>query len=386
MGNLPSTVLPCNDACERAKRNRRLAEALDIDTTSVTVSSSSASLVEYSDVLLRHAYTNPTWVKHAEEAFAAFVQDSGRRVFHFPSGKGAGNPFLLELAKHYDLSASIIDADRKGLASVTVRKTAAKTATIPPLLLSTAVAAWKPTTGSSTASSSKPNVSKSLTATHHREPINALHLASLQFGMDARDLQLLLEPIFVCGNDVAITVKMITDHDAVMLAESSRRSTLSVDDIEALLVGVESEVRNKFVANNWAKDVTLCHASPSGEVILGSKPKASQAMGPGAARAAYAASVRKDVPVTNTYISLSAAPATAAMKTPHLAPKSSGQSRPPSPAPPPPPAPARGERPVTPAPPRPSTPEDWDQESNVLSPVEVPRPIEAVAPAGTGST
>ncbi|KAJ3147087.1 FKBP12-associated protein [Geranomyces variabilis] len=385
MGNQPLTILPCNDNCERVKRNRKLAEAFNIDTSLSTALS--GPTVEYSEALIRHAHANPSWVKSTEEALAAFVEDPAKRMFHFPSGKTAGNPQLLELAKHYDLAASIIDADRKGLASVTVRKTAAKAASIPSVLLSAAAASWKPGSSASLPSSSK--LAKASTSSI-RESINALHVTSLQGGMELRDLHLLLEPVF-CGGYVTISVRKLGDHDAVVIvsAEVSRNlgnstngtnsnssatattgaatSRLAADDIENLLVGVEPEVRAKFVGNNWAKDVTLCHVSPTtGEVVLGSRPQ--KTMGSGAARAAYNDAVRKDVVVSNAFTSLSAVVAGGG------AGPSSSLSRPPATsgvgastvvsgtvAPQP-----TSSQPVLP---RAPTPEAWDQDSSLLSPV-----------------
>ncbi|KAJ3134051.1 FKBP12-associated protein [Geranomyces variabilis] len=363
----------------------KLAEAFNIDTSLSTAPS--GPTVEYSEALIRHAHANPSWVKSTEEALAAFVEDSAKRMFHFPSGKTAGNPQLLELAKHYDLAASIIDADRKGLASVTVRKTAAKAASIPSVLLSAAAASWKPGSSASLPSSSK--LAKASTSSI-RESINALHVTSLQGGMELRDLHLLLEPVF-CGGYVTISVRKLGDHDAVVIvsAEVSRNlgnstngtnsnssataitgaatSRLAADDIENLLVGVEPEVRAKFVGNNWAKDVTLCHISPTtGEVVLGSRPQ--KTMGPGAARAAYNDAVRKDVVVSNAFTSLSATVAGGG------AGPSSSLSRPPA---------ASGvgastvvsgavapqSTPSQPVLPRAPTPEAWDQDSSLLSPV-----------------
>ncbi|KAJ3159564.1 hypothetical protein HDU86_001573 [Geranomyces michiganensis] len=401
MGNQPTTVLPCNDNCERVKRNRQLAEAFNIDPSlSTTTTASTGPTFEYSEALIRHAHANPTWVKTTEEALAAFVADPAKRMFHFASGKTAGNPQLLELAKHYDLAASIIDADRKGLASVTVRKTAAKTASVPLVLLSVAAASWRPTTtntsstlstaaagnvSSSSSSSLAPKTASlsSSDSTTAREHINALHVANLQFGMDARDLHMLLEPVF-CGGDVTISVRKLGEHDAVVIvsAEAARNlggSTnnnntttipttttttattiattttttttprLAPTDIENLLVGIEHEVRAKFVGNNWCKNVSLCHASSAtGEVVLGSRPRPAKAAGVMNARAAYSEAMRRKndaVAVSNTFGSLAAATNAAA----------AGSASAPAP------------QSLPPPPPRAPTPEAWDEDSTLLS-------------------
>ncbi|KAJ3023186.1 Transcriptional repressor NF-X1 [Thoreauomyces humboldtii] len=354
IGHSSSTILPCDVECERLERNRKLAEALNIDPLT---HSSAAGLPEYSESVLRYAYQNPVWVKQVEEQLAAFVSNPLLRVVHFPSGKGSAgkNAFLLELSKDYDLSADIIDADRKGLASVTIRKTAAKNAVIPSVLVSAAAAAWKPAAGSSSAASTKSAraaAAAAAAAATGKEHRNALHLHSLQFGMDARDLQLLLEPFFVCGTDgVTLSVRILpatleTRRDALVQLESAR---LKPEDLEALLVAVHPDVAAKFVGNTWARDATLCHVGHGGEVLLPSRPSMGSTASQAQARTAYANAAVSALPTGNAFASLG----TRAEGKVSAAAVVAGVPVSTAVAPPPPPAPT--------PPPRPTTPDSWDQ-------------------------
>lgn len=294
-----STLLSCDDGCALAERNQRLAEALQIEPRSA----SESATADYADSLLRQAHKNSSWVQNVERTLAGFVNDPSKRVHHFPNAKLSENNFIVNLAAHYNLVGEVIDADRKGQASVVVRKTAAKSGCVPSVTLSTAAATYQqPSVTGSSAGSAKRTIA-TRASTSERPPINALHLTSLQFGMDSRDLELLLEPIV--GSDVTMTTKLLNYNAVVILSGNRRPGSLSgrmgPEDIEALLVAVEPDIRSKFITNNWAKDVKCCWVTAEGEIIIGSKPKAGQAMGSAAAKAAYAASVRQEVPMANAF-------------------------------------------------------------------------------------
>ncbi|KAI9017529.1 hypothetical protein BC832DRAFT_518836, partial [Gaertneriomyces semiglobifer] len=191
-----STVLPCDDSCAVAERNRRLADALNINTGEASASTSSVSgTCEFDEKLLRYAKDHPSWAQSIEKSLASFVQDQSKRVHHFPQMKPAANVAAAALAAYYGLIGEVVDAER-GQGSVLIRKTAAKTPALPAQLLSAAASSYKP------APSVLPilqvergNASSLAVQTSCDGPINALCITSLQFGMDARDVQLLLEPL-----------------------------------------------------------------------------------------------------------------------------------------------------------------------------------------------
>ncbi|KAI9104723.1 hypothetical protein DFS34DRAFT_604207 [Phlyctochytrium arcticum] len=293
--------LPCDESCAITERNRKLAEALEIDVDGGDSGDGSDNL-DYSSELLHYARQNPVWAKGVEKALAAFIEEDARRTLHMPPAKAASNNFTHALAAHYHLSAQIVDPDRKG--SVILRKTAADNPSIPSLLVTTAAASYRSNNASSSGNATLARSISSIAV--GRVPMNALHISSLQFGMDSRDVKIMIEPM--CGSDVSLAIKRLTDHDVVVIFQpptsasalsSTRRIT--PEDIEALLVAIEPDVRTKFVGNSWAKEVKCCWVTPEGEVCLGQKPKMSQTVTPTAARAAYAATLSPDLAMVNSY-------------------------------------------------------------------------------------
>ncbi|KAJ3272835.1 hypothetical protein HK104_004384 [Borealophlyctis nickersoniae] len=260
-----TSVLSCDDSCALAERNKRLADALDVDLEKAASSLSSSSSVDYAEPLLRFAHNNLVACKSVEKTLKEFVEDSSRRLHHFPRVKGGGNAFIVGLAAHYNLVGEIIDADR-GQGSALVRKTAAKAPTVPSPLISTVAATYRPSlfpTAASTASEKAPP--SPLTG---RPPVNGLHIMSLQCGMDSRDIQILLQPIF--GGEVSLSVRWVSEDDAVVMLTGSKR--IGPDEIESLLLGAEADVKSKFVGtNSFAKDVKCCWVTGEGEIILANK-------------------------------------------------------------------------------------------------------------------
>jgi len=99
--------LPCTDLCARADRNRKLAEALDIDTT--------ASFHEpenirggYAVSALDYFANNKPWCLEIEDAFRNFLAGSTVR-FAFKPMNGAKREFVHLLAEAWGFEADSID-------------------------------------------------------------------------------------------------------------------------------------------------------------------------------------------------------------------------------------------------------------------------------------
>ncbi|KAJ3187791.1 hypothetical protein HDU85_006184 [Gaertneriomyces sp. JEL0708] len=245
---------------------------------------------EFDEKLLRYAKDHPSWAQTIEKNLASFVQDQSKRVHHFPQMKPAANVAAAALAAYYGLIGEVVDAER-GQGSVLIRKTAAKTPALPAQLLSAAASSYKP------APSVLPilqvergNASSLAVQTGSDGPVNALCITSLQFGMDARDVQLLLEPLV--GSDLNVNVRLV-DHDAVAVFTGVRHGE---DDIAAILVAIQPDVKSKFLDNNWAKDVKCCSAVV--DTSAKSKPKT---VTPIAAPRAVHLPWRREVPVANGF-------------------------------------------------------------------------------------
>ncbi|KAJ3089194.1 hypothetical protein HK102_006973 [Quaeritorhiza haematococci] len=323
MGRTPTTI-PCDERCALLERNRRVAEALDIrpsgdgsdsstsggiggasgDPNSVT--GANPDQPEYSEFLVKHAHANLAWVRNVEQRLADFVNDTqgtNKRLYHFPRTKPRNNSFIAQLAStHYGLTADIVDVEL-GAGSVIVRKTITKAPCVPKVLCSEVAVNYKPSMFAGTAGGSSSGVGSGLGAAsvpqsgaNGKPPLNALHITSLQFGMEARDLQILLEPLF--GSDVSIAVRWIsTDNGECVVvvspksssgtASSATSATASTSaapggsstalDIERMLIQLEPEVRSKLcVTNRFAKTVKCCWYTAEGEIILHQvQPRAS---------------------------------------------------------------------------------------------------------------
>lgn len=101
--------LPCTDLCARAERNRKLAEALDIDTT--------ASFHEPENVkggyqlhILNYFDNNRTWCLEIEEMFREFVGGTSVRLAFKPM-TGHKREFVHDLADAYGLDSESVDRE-----------------------------------------------------------------------------------------------------------------------------------------------------------------------------------------------------------------------------------------------------------------------------------
>lgn len=99
--------LPCSDLCARAERNRKLAEALDIDTT--------ASFREPENVkggyqvrALDFYNNNKLWCTEIEETFREFLKGNAMRLAFKPMNAHK-REFIHDLAEIYGFDAESVD-------------------------------------------------------------------------------------------------------------------------------------------------------------------------------------------------------------------------------------------------------------------------------------
>ncbi|KAJ3296370.1 FKBP12-associated protein [Rhizoclosmatium sp. JEL0117] len=117
--------LPCDDACAVAKRNRSLAEALEIDTSNdisnaeilTTLATPAATLptnllepLETQLHLLKYAYQNLIWTRTVEKVLSDFVLDATKKSYNYMCTKPAGIRFLVGIAPYYGLEGEVVDA------------------------------------------------------------------------------------------------------------------------------------------------------------------------------------------------------------------------------------------------------------------------------------
>lgn len=99
--------LPCTDLCARTERNRKLAEALDIDAT---CSFHEPENVKggYQTRTLEYFANNRTWCLEIEETFRDFIRGTGMR-WAFKPMTGHKREFVHELADVYELDSESVD-------------------------------------------------------------------------------------------------------------------------------------------------------------------------------------------------------------------------------------------------------------------------------------
>ncbi|KAJ3084893.1 FKBP12-associated protein [Rhizoclosmatium hyalinum] len=117
--------LPCDDACAVAKRNRSLAEALEIDTSNdisnaeilttlttpaVTLPTNLLEPLETQLHLLKYAYQNLIWTRTVEKVLSDFVLDATKKSYNYMCTKPAGIRFLVGIAPYYGLEGEVVDA------------------------------------------------------------------------------------------------------------------------------------------------------------------------------------------------------------------------------------------------------------------------------------
>ncbi|KAJ3071111.1 FKBP12-associated protein [Podochytrium sp. JEL0797] len=155
-----SSRLQCDDTCAVIKRNKALAEALEIDTAvpspvatsesnpvadgaasaattgtppilntdlpTSTLSLPPSTLLEPLETqlhILKYAYQNLVWTRTVEKVLHDFVHDPTKPTHHYKCSKAQGIRFIVALVPYYGLDAEVVDASwGAGKMSVILRK------------------------------------------------------------------------------------------------------------------------------------------------------------------------------------------------------------------------------------------------------------------------
>ncbi|XP_039260940.2 transcriptional repressor NF-X1-like [Styela clava] len=135
-------VLPCNEQCSAIERNRRLAEALNIDEQASAV----AEQHIYSSFLQMWAKQDPMFVQGIEQELTNIIEavawlDKTKRSHTFPSMRREKRQVIHELAEAFDCKSVSIDEEPNRSVLVTAVRGVSK---IPRLLLSDSVKKKEP--------------------------------------------------------------------------------------------------------------------------------------------------------------------------------------------------------------------------------------------------
>ncbi|KAG0297192.1 FKBP12-associated protein [Linnemannia gamsii] len=245
-------VIKCNDYCLMAERNKRVALALGIDETP----SSGPRIPVYSEPILEYATQNMEFTLKTERRIAEWIADPTQHTLHLPPMKGPHRKFIHELfGAHYNLTSESVDMEP--YRSVVLRK--GPTTSVPDLLASQATRRRRPQ-HSTTGGGGLEQLRKQ--APTVKNPVNAIYLHDLVFGLTRGELSNRLAPIF---GSVKYTLRWLTDDDAVLVVQTGPNK--SMEDLETTLVRLCSLIKTHTTSSPLCERVDLCWVNKEGEVV-----------------------------------------------------------------------------------------------------------------------
>ncbi|KAF9211980.1 FKBP12-associated protein [Podila verticillata] len=244
-----SRIIKCNDYCLIAERNKRVAIALDIDESA----KSGPRIPEYADHILDFVLANMEFTLKLEKQLADWVADESKPILYLQPMKGPRRKFTHELAAHYNVMSESVDVEP--YRSVTIRR---KLNTSVPGLLASQACRQKRSSGQVLSSGiSVEQLRKSAV----KEPVNAIYLHELVFGLTRLEMAEQLAPVF---GSVKYGLRWLTDDDAVLIPH---QGSLQMDEFESLLVSLRTGIKTVASMGKLCDRVELCWVNKEGEVV-----------------------------------------------------------------------------------------------------------------------
>lgn len=206
----------------------------------------------YSEPILEYAAQNMEFTLKTERRIAEWIADPTLHTLHLPPMKGPHRKFIHELGAHYNLTSESVDMEP--YRSVILRK--GLTTSVPDLLASQATRQRRPQQGTT---GGLEQLRKQTTV---KNPVNAIYLHDLVFGLTRGELSNRLAPIF---GSVKYTLRWLTDDDAVLIVQTG--PNMSMDDLETTLVRLVSLIKTHTAATPLCERVDLCWVNKEGEVV-----------------------------------------------------------------------------------------------------------------------
>ncbi|KAI9350348.1 hypothetical protein BDR26DRAFT_852230, partial [Obelidium mucronatum] len=298
--------LQCDDACAVFKRNKALAEALEIDTAAgtatpnaptslpltelpnVTTSLSAAARLEPLETqlhILKYAYQNLIWCRTVEKVLSDFVNDGSKKTHHYMCTKPLGIRFLVALAPYYGLDAEVVDASwGTAKTSVILRKRLrGSPAAIPATLCSSIAPNYQAIAASLLAPPPPPPLSENVlesdeagkqddgpsdlsnpAITHHDGPpppvssvstaVNGFKVMNLRGSLEDRDICDLVEPVLGCPVSVTWLMEESKNNCVIQLVEGG----IDMSEVEYILATNAETLYGKVVMDGLAEELELC--------------------------------------------------------------------------------------------------------------------------------
>ncbi|KAI9274326.1 hypothetical protein BDA99DRAFT_431911 [Phascolomyces articulosus] len=265
--------LSCNDFCAKVERNRRLASALEIerDSTSASplINTSSAhspgtvtgedsiptsdELGYYDDTLCDFYLENIRWCKQTESMLIDFVNDQTKQVLHCKPMKSHFRKFIHRYSVHFNVATEAVDPEP--YRNVVIRKTLGRTRMPSPLL---SLAAHHP-------SMNRPpqlNALKQGASSAPKQPVNALCLSDLAFGLIKSELDMELTAAF--GDDLKFTSEWLMDSDAVLVIPILDQ--YPIEEKEEIVWYLKKKAKDSLSTSGNAARVDCCWVDKEGRI------------------------------------------------------------------------------------------------------------------------
>jgi transcriptional repressor NF-X1 len=256
--------LKCDDECARQKRNRQLAEALNVEPDHTD------DHIPYQAVTLKLFRDNTQWAQTQEREFRVFAE-SNLRNMRFKPMKPYQRQFIHALAEDFGLDSESQDPEPhrhvsifKGPRFVSApRKTLMQCVRI--------AKAATPARAEASTAASKPAV----------QPYNAILISRPRFGLTVEEIDLVLAADLAAAvppehkNNLTLTTSFLPTDEVLIKATTKTTAatiasgTLNPAQVESLLAALKPKVAKAMSADGLAAGgVVLCAADPTSLHIL----------------------------------------------------------------------------------------------------------------------
>ncbi|KAI8141438.1 hypothetical protein BJV82DRAFT_670718 [Fennellomyces sp. T-0311] len=243
--------LSCNDFCAKVERNRRLASALEIDRDTVEEPvPTTDELGYYDDSLCEFYLENLRWCKQMETSLIEFCKDTTKHVMHCKPMKSGFRKFIHRYSVHFNVATEAVDPEP--YRNVIVRKSLGPVRIPSPLL---SVAAHHPSMNR------PPPPSAVVKPTSSKQPVNALCLSDLAFGLIKSELDMELASAF--GADTPFTSEWLTDSDAVLVIPTIDKP---IEEKEEIVWQLKKKAKESLQGSGNAARVDCCWVDQHGKI------------------------------------------------------------------------------------------------------------------------
>lgn len=260
--------LKCDDECLRQKRNRQLAEALNVDPDHAD------DHIPYQDATLRLFRDHTEFAQQQEREFRVFAETRDARNIRFRPMKAHQRQFLHLLAEDYGLDSESQDPEPHRHVSIFKGP---RFVSAPRKTLMQCLRILKDKANNTASSSSRAAATASAAAAETKpsqQPYNALLLSRPRFGLTTEEVDAALKPDLTSATANNSNLTFTTSFrptDEVLVKATTRVTVASIasgaltrGQVEALLIALKPKAAKAVAAHGLAAGVSLCAVDGAG--------------------------------------------------------------------------------------------------------------------------